>query len=151
MRFLITTAALIVAISFFVSGVGAAEPKYEANWQSLASNDLPEWIKDAKFGVYTHWGVYSVIAKGGAGAPLRSMYKREATDKPEVFDYMLEKFGPAEEKGIQPGDIIRELGRDRVASTQQYRDKVGALEEGETILLLIERDGRTRFFALRRR
>ena len=99
MRLPITIAALFAAISFLASGAIAAEGKYEANWQSLASNDLPEWLKDAKFGVYTHWGVYSVIAKGGAGAPLRSMYKREATDKPEVYDYMVEKFGPPEEKG----------------------------------------------------
>ncbi len=35
---------------------------YEPTWESLKSAPVPEWIMDAKFGVYTHWGVYSVPA-----------------------------------------------------------------------------------------
>jgi alpha-L-fucosidase len=35
---------------------------YEPTWESLKSAPVPEWILDAKFGVYTHWGVYSVPA-----------------------------------------------------------------------------------------
>jgi len=76
---------------------------YEPNWESLAKNDIPEWIKDAKFGVYTHWGVYSVIAKGGAGAPLKSIYK-EGQGKKETYDHYLENFGKAEDVGYV--DII---------------------------------------------
>lgn len=38
-------------------------PKYEANWESLANYDeTAEWFKDAKFGIYAHWGVMSVPA-----------------------------------------------------------------------------------------
>ncbi len=37
--------------------------RYEASWQSLEQVDpVPEWFKDAKFGIYFHWGVYSVPA-----------------------------------------------------------------------------------------
>jgi len=42
-----------------------AEQHFEPTWGSLAKNPLPEWVKDAKFGVYTHWGIYSVPAHGG--------------------------------------------------------------------------------------
>ncbi len=35
---------------------------YEPTWESLKSAPVPEWIMDAKFGIYTHWGVYSVPA-----------------------------------------------------------------------------------------
>jgi alpha-L-fucosidase len=35
---------------------------YQPTWDSLKSAPVPEWIMDAKFGVYTHWGVYSVPA-----------------------------------------------------------------------------------------
>ena len=31
-------------------------------WKSLQDMEIPEWMVDAKFGVYTHWGVYSVAA-----------------------------------------------------------------------------------------
>lgn len=35
---------------------------YEPTWESLKSAPIPEWIMDAKFGVYTHWGLYSLPA-----------------------------------------------------------------------------------------
>ncbi|WP_252191163.1 alpha-L-fucosidase [Polaribacter sp. Q13] len=36
------------------------EPKYTANWESLKQHKTPEWFLDAKFGIYCHWGPYSV-------------------------------------------------------------------------------------------
>lgn len=33
---------------------------YEPNWESLDSRPVPQWYQDAKFGVFIHWGVYSV-------------------------------------------------------------------------------------------
>ena len=35
---------------------------YEANWDSLNARPCPQWWKDAKFGIFVHWGVYSVPA-----------------------------------------------------------------------------------------
>ncbi len=35
---------------------------YENNWQSLNSRPVPEWFADAKFGIFIHWGLYSVPA-----------------------------------------------------------------------------------------
>ena len=37
---------------------------YEPTWNSLRRHHTPEWFRDAKFGIYTHWGVYSVPACG---------------------------------------------------------------------------------------
>ncbi len=37
---------------------------YEPNWRSLKSHPIPQWFRDAKFGIYTHWGIYSVPACG---------------------------------------------------------------------------------------
>ncbi len=36
--------------------------RYEANWDSLDKRETPEWFNDAKFGIFIHWGVYSVPA-----------------------------------------------------------------------------------------
>ena len=33
---------------------------YEANWQSLNTRGIPSWFKQAKFGIFIHWGVYAV-------------------------------------------------------------------------------------------
>ena len=34
-------------------------------WEVLKQKEIPEWMIDAKFGMYTHWGIYSVPAHGG--------------------------------------------------------------------------------------
>src|SRR5665213_532586 len=35
---------------------------FHATWDSLAQYRTPEWFRDAKFGIFLHWGVYSVPA-----------------------------------------------------------------------------------------
>ncbi len=38
---------------------------FTPDWQSLSRHRaVPEWMRDAKFGIYCHWGVYSVPAYG---------------------------------------------------------------------------------------
>lgn len=48
--------------------VFAGEEKYEANWQSLDKRENPEWFRDAKLGIFIHWGVYAVPAWGPKGS-----------------------------------------------------------------------------------
>lgn len=40
----------------------AAEARYQATWESLDTRPSPQWYTDAKFGIFIHWGVYSVPA-----------------------------------------------------------------------------------------
>ena len=49
----------------------SAEPRtYKADWDALASHEeAPEWYRDAKFGIYFHWGVYCVPAYGNEWYP----------------------------------------------------------------------------------
>ncbi|KAK2170679.1 hypothetical protein LSH36_1g12005 [Paralvinella palmiformis] len=37
---------------------------YEPNWDSLDKRPIPAWYDEAKFGIFIHWGVYSVPAFG---------------------------------------------------------------------------------------
>ncbi len=41
--------------------------KYENNWESLNKREVPEWFEDAKFGIFIHWGLYSVPAYAPKG------------------------------------------------------------------------------------
>jgi alpha-L-fucosidase len=44
---------------------GVAVGPYRPDWDSLkAHNEAPEWFRDAKIGIYFHWGVYAVPAYG---------------------------------------------------------------------------------------
>ncbi|MCR4615601.1 MAG: alpha-L-fucosidase [Clostridiales bacterium] len=36
--------------------------KYENTWESLNTRKVPAWFEDAKFGIFIHWGLYSVPA-----------------------------------------------------------------------------------------
>ncbi len=42
-------------------------PKFKPTWDSLSQYAMPAWLRDAKFGIYTHWGPYSVPAYGANG------------------------------------------------------------------------------------
>jgi len=46
---------------------------FRPDWESLQHYQVPEWYKDAKFGIFIHWGVYSVPAFGSEWYP-REMY-----------------------------------------------------------------------------
>lgn len=36
--------------------------EYQPTWNSLKKHNTPGWFRKAKFGIYTHWGIYSVPA-----------------------------------------------------------------------------------------
>lgn len=57
---------------------GEAQLQYEEDWQSLKNYTVPEWFKDAKLGIFIHWGPYSVPAFGSEWYG-RNMYMDTAT------------------------------------------------------------------------
>lgn len=54
---------VLFLLSVLLIGIDGT-PKYEPNWQSIDSRPLPEWYDQAKFGIFIHWGVYSVPSFG---------------------------------------------------------------------------------------
>ncbi len=46
---------------------------FRADWATLMKYQQPQWYKDAKFGIFIHWGVYSVPAAENEWYP-RNMY-----------------------------------------------------------------------------
>ena len=63
--------SLAVLIMLQVSSVLSAQMNeqlpYKPTWNSLKNHETPQWLKDGKFGIYTHWGVYAVPAQGPNG------------------------------------------------------------------------------------
>lgn len=53
---------LVLFLLFLVSVFSAKAQVYEDNWSSLDKRPMPEWFNEAKFGIFIHWGVYSVPA-----------------------------------------------------------------------------------------
>lgn len=61
----------------------SSEPRYEASWASLDARPCPAWYLDAKFGIFIHWGVYSVPAWGVKGEYAEWYWYRMADRKPD--------------------------------------------------------------------
>jgi alpha-L-fucosidase len=59
MPFLATTLALSCAMPIQDT---TPVTDFEPDWESLEKHETPEWFEDAKFGIFIHWGVYSVPA-----------------------------------------------------------------------------------------
>jgi len=59
MRLRLAVAALLLLSS---ARLGTCAEPYETNWDSLDRRPMPAWYADAKFGIFIHWGVYSVPA-----------------------------------------------------------------------------------------
>jgi len=52
---------------------------YRDTWESLCNFSLPKWYADAKFGIFIHWGAYSVPAFSNEWYP-RNMYLRDTLE-----------------------------------------------------------------------
>ena len=69
---------------------------YRADYESLDKYEVPEWYKDAKFGIFIHWGVYSVPAYGSEWYP-REMYQQGS----DVFKHQVATYGPQDKFGYK--------------------------------------------------
>jgi alpha-L-fucosidase len=99
---MIKAARMILILCIIVSCKQGSETKtpetkakFEETWESLSTIDRePEWFKDAKFGIYFHWGPYSVPAYNSEWYP-RWMYAPGRKDwGGDVFEYHKKTFGP---------------------------------------------------------
>jgi len=63
---------------------------YEPNWRSLRTHPTAQWMRDAKFGIYTHWGIYCVPATGPNVTWYPYNMYREGTPQ---FDYHVKTYG----------------------------------------------------------
>ena len=111
--------------------------RYEPNWESLKHYSVPEWYQDAKFGIFIHWGVYSVPAWGPKGKYSEwywhdmqnkngETWKFHARTYGEKFQYQdfapmfkAEMFDPA-----QWADIFARSGAKYIVLTFQGREQV---------------------------
>ena len=69
---------------------------FRANWDSLAAYRVPDWFRNAKFGIFIHWGVYSVPAFGNEWYS-RNMY----VEGTPAFKHHVETYGPQSKFGYK--------------------------------------------------
>jgi alpha-L-fucosidase len=69
---------------------------FRPDWESLKTYQVPDWYKDAKFGIFIHWGVYSVPAFANEWYP-RLMYLQGT----EEYKHHLATYGPQDKFGYK--------------------------------------------------
>ena len=63
-RFSLFLSILIFSGAFALESYGQ-QKELDDSWETLRSRPYPQWFKDAKLGIFIHWGVYSVPSYGG--------------------------------------------------------------------------------------
>ncbi|HKO79507.1 MAG TPA: alpha-L-fucosidase [Chitinophagaceae bacterium] len=78
---------------------------YQPTWQSLNTRPIPQWFTDAKFGIFIHWGLYSVPSwatnsnADGFGSNYAEWYWERLNNKKlkihkEFVDFHEKTYGP---------------------------------------------------------
>ena len=75
---------------------GIKQGPFQPSWDSLTNYKVPEWYLDGKFGIFIHWGVYSVPAFDSEWYP-RMMYLEGS----EVYKHHVATYGPESKFGYK--------------------------------------------------
>ena len=57
----------IILIILLFMAINLNAQNFKPEWESLDKRAVPEWFQDSKFGIFIHWGIYSVPAWGPTG------------------------------------------------------------------------------------
>jgi alpha-L-fucosidase len=74
----------------------ANDGPYRPDWETLHHWQVPQWYKDAKFGIFIHWGVYAVPGSQNEWYP-RNMYRPTEA----AYQDHLKKYGPPDKFGYK--------------------------------------------------
>lgn len=70
--------------------------KFKDNWESLSQYRVPQWYKDSKFGIFIHWGLYSVPAFASEWYS-RNMYIQGSAE----FEHHIKTYGRHKDFGYK--------------------------------------------------
>lgn len=70
-----------LSIFLFYSTLVFSQKIYQPNWESIDSRAVPTWFEDAKFGIFIHWGVFSVPS-----------YSPTVRDSVDIYDRYAEHY-----------------------------------------------------------
>jgi alpha-L-fucosidase len=87
----ITMLRSVLAVSLLLAlapALRAQSAHYEPTWESIDKRPIPPWYDDDKFGIFIHWGVYSVPAYADPHSKVGESYAEW------YWNHMQDKNGP---------------------------------------------------------
>lgn len=109
-----------------------AKGPYSADWSSLTNMELPSWFPKAKFGIFIHWGLFSIPAFANEWYS-RNMYIQGTPE----FEHHVATYGPHKDFGYKDfipmftadkfnpaewADLFKEAGAKYVVPVAEHHD-----------------------------
>ena len=89
------SAAAVAAIHGRAAADRGTTGPYQSTVESLSTHPLPQWYQDAKFGIFIHWGIYSVPAWAPVGQEYAEWYWHNMDNKSDpTYAHELSLYGP---------------------------------------------------------
>jgi alpha-L-fucosidase len=113
---------------------------FRADWESLQRYEAPDWYRDAKFGIFIHWGVYSVPAYANEWYP-RNMYEPGF----DAYKHHIATYGPQDKFGYKDfipmfkaerydpaawAELFKKAGAKYVVPVAEHHDGFAMYESG---------------------
>ncbi len=80
------------------AGFGTAAGQFQPTWESLSNYQVPEWYRDAKFGIWAHWGPQCQPEQGDWYA--QRMYQF-STDPNSAYQFHCKTYGHPSKFGFK--------------------------------------------------
>ncbi|MCD0472363.1 alpha-L-fucosidase [Flavobacterium sp. JAS] len=88
MRTFFLNILFFISLTCLAQQASKSQAHYTEDWESLGKHTAtPEWFRDAKFGIYFHWGVYSVPAYHNEWYPRNMHIIGEKANKHHIETY----------------------------------------------------------------
>lgn len=113
---------------------------FRPDWESLQKYEAPEWYQNAKFGIFIHWGAYSVPAFSSEWYP-RNMYEPGF----EAYRHHISTYGPQDKFGYKDfipmfkaesfdpsawAELFKEAGAKYVVPVAEHHDGFAMYDSG---------------------
>ncbi|MGA8744218.1 MAG: alpha-L-fucosidase [Terracidiphilus sp.] len=119
----------------------AHDGPYRPDWATLIKYQQPQWYKDAKFGIFIHWGVYSVPAAENEWYP-RNMYDPKsgayknfkehyaAGDDAKGYKDLIPQFRAEHFNATEWAKLFKESGAQYVVPVAEHHDGFSMYDSG---------------------
>jgi alpha-L-fucosidase len=123
----------------------AHDGPYRPDWATLIKYQQPQWYKDAKFGIFIHWGVYSVpaaenewyprnmyIPAEGAYKDFHARFASEDPSKKDAIGYkdFIPKFRAEHFDAAEWARVFKESGAQYVVPVAEHHDGFSMYDSG---------------------
>lgn len=126
------------------------EGKFKDNWESLSQFKIPSWYRKGRFGIFIHWGVYSVPAFCNEWYP-RLMYKKGQSacihhkkkyGRNFEYRHFIKDFRPEKFNADEWVDLFKKSGAKYIMPVGEHHDGVKMYESSLNRWNMMELNGR---------